>query len=151
MMLKSIPYRYSWFIGTTIKTMLMAGFLARIRNVSRYHDRRFYNEDIIQFDCLPHHPWHNGVLLNIGKVRIGSTFCSTLVIFVHDSFYYTVEPWITWIFKAGSAQLPAFWFGIEIAIKRVWVGGLEGMGKVLGVCIWGQSGMRWGVGVRIWG
>ncbi len=33
----------------------------------------------------------------------------------------------TWIFKAGSEQLPAFWFGIRMAIKRVWVGWLCGM------------------------
>ena len=28
----------------------------------------------------------------------------------------------TWIFKNGSAQLPAFWSGIGMARKKVWVG-----------------------------
>ena len=42
----------------------------------------------------------------------------------------------TWIFKAGSAQLPAFWFGIGMAIKKVWVGGVCGIGKEVGVWVW---------------
>ncbi len=43
----------------------------------------------------------------------------------------TKEAITTWIF-----ELPAFWFGIVVAIKKVWVGVLDGIGKGVGVWVW---------------